>query len=270
MKKTWMLGAAIVLGLSLTSCSQDSQNGGLADSQQGRLFLTLKTKADFADKTRAVNEESYKNTDNYQVVVTDKDGNVKLDCKGEALKSFTGITLPLGAFKVKAYYGTEHAYSRNEFYVYGETIGNIDGDDQQKVTVTCEPTCGRIAVNFAQEMGTYYTDYNVTFTGTTAMGSDIISWMKDDTEPWYVKLNETEETISFTITTTTKENYVDPNKNSQTSKTGTFKLARNKAYKLNISPVYTPTDQGKLDITVTIDESTNDSEHDMEVDVDWI
>ena len=39
---------------------------------------------------------------------------------------------------------------------------------------------------------------------------------------------------------------------------------------MNINPVYTPTTQGKLDIAVTIDESTNDTEHDIEVDVDWI
>jgi hypothetical protein len=266
-KKTWMLGLAIALGLSLTSCSQESN---LAESKQGRLFLNLKSETGFSKTTRALNEKSYANTDNYQIVVTDKNNNVKLNCKGSDLQNFTGITLPLGGFKVQAFYGEEHAYSRDAFYVYGETVGNISADDMQTVTVTCTPTCGRIAVNFAPEMATYYQGYNVTFTGTEAMGTNVISWLENDTEPWYVKLNEGGETISFTITTTTKSEYVDGNKNSVTTKTGTFKLDRNKAYKMNISPTYTPTTEGQLDINVTIDESTNDSEHDIEIDVDWI
>lgn len=268
MKKTsWMLGAVLSLGLLLTSCSQDSNP---AEAQQGRLFLKLKAETGFSSTTRALNEKGYANTDNYQIVVTDKNNTVKLNCKGSELKNFTGITLPIGGFTVKAFYGEEHAYSRDAFYVYGETIDNIEGDDMKTVTVTCSPTCGRIAVNFAPEMANYYQGYNVTFSGTEAMGSNVISWLENDTEPWYVKLNEDGETISFTITTITKNEYVDSNKNSTTIKTGTFKLTRNKAYKMNISPSYTPSTEGKLDINVTIDESTNDSEHDIEIDVDWI
>lgn len=269
-KTTLMLGLASLLSISLVSCSQESHDENLPESQQGRLFLNLKSETGFSNTTRALYENSYANTDNYQIVVTDKNNSVKLNCKGSDLNNFTGITLPIGGFKVQAYYGEEHAYSRDAFYVFGETIGNIEGDDMKEVTVTCSPTCGRIAVNFAPEMATYYQGYNVTFTGTEAMGTNVISWLENDTEPWYVKLNEEGEEISFTITTTTKSEYVDGEKNSTTVKEGTFKLSRNKAYKMNINPVYTPTTQGKLDITVTIDESTNDTEHDIEVDVDWI
>ena len=60
-----MLGAAIALGLSLTSCSQDPLNENPTQKQEGRLLLTLKTDANFGQKanvaqSRAVNEESYK------------------------------------------------------------------------------------------------------------------------------------------------------------------------------------------------------------------
>lgn len=267
MKKTnFILGVAFSIGMLLTSCDHTEE----VNSKQGQLNVSLKANSELF-VTRAVNENSYMNTENYSVVVTDNNGNVRLNCLGRELGSKMPITLPLGGFTVKAFYGTEHAYSRDEFYVEGIYKGNIVGDDMQHVAVTCAPTCGRIVVNFSKDMmDKYFADYNVSFTGTEAMGTESIIWSKDDSEPWYVKLAPDGETISYTIKTKTKEEYVDANKNNVTTKTGTFKLSRNKAYKLSISPVYTPTDQGKLDIEITIDESTNDIESDSEVDVDWV
>jgi hypothetical protein len=118
-------------------------------------------------------------------------------------------------------------------------------------------------------MSKYYSDYNVTFSGTEAMGEESIVWAKNDTEPWYVKLNEAGETISFAITATPKDEYVN-NEQQGNVKTGTFTLHRNKAYKMNISPVYTPTGSGDLSIEVTIDDTTEDKEVDIEVPVTWV
>jgi hypothetical protein len=86
-----------------------------------------------------------------------------------------------------------------------------------------------------------------------------------------VKLNKDGENVSFVITVVTKNEYVNgDNKDQVTTKSGTFKLSRNKAYKMNISPVYNPTGTGDLSITVTIDYSTNDKEVDIEVPVTWV
>jgi hypothetical protein len=69
----------------------------------------------------------------------------------------------------------------------------------------------------------------------------------------------------------TKNDYINgDNKDQVTTKSGTFKLSRNKAYKMNISPVYNPTGTGDLSITVTVDDSTNDKEVDIEVPVTWV
>lgn len=270
MKKTKsMLGVVLSLVMLFSSCAQTNEVG----SGQGLLNVSLKSGTDLLVGTRAVDEASYNNLGNYTVQVTDANGLTKLQCPGDELSANMPLTLLIGGYTVKAYTGEEYkdvAYSRDGFYVEGETAVNILGDDRQNVSVTCTPTFGRVSVNFdTQKMSTYYQDYNVTFSGTDAMGSDVITWAKDDTEPWYVRLNPTEETINFTITTTIKKEYVEGNGTSQ-RKSGTFKLSRNKAYKLNISPVYTPTDQGKLDINIAIDDSTNDSEYDTEVDIDWI
>ena len=83
-KTTWMLGAALSLGMMLTSCSQDSDLGNPSESGKGQLLLTLDSKTEFIVDTRAVQESSYGNVDNYTVIVTDKDGAEKLNCKGNA------------------------------------------------------------------------------------------------------------------------------------------------------------------------------------------
>lgn len=269
-KKTWMQGLVVVLGLSLTSCSQDSGWNNQAESRQGYLSLSLNTNTDFVVKTRAVNEEQYKNVSNYDVVVLDQNGVEKLNCKGYEVASKMPLTMNIGSYTITASYGKESAASRNDFYVFGSVAGSIKAEQKENVVVTCTPTCGKISVNFGENMATYFSDYNVIFTGTEALGNNTIEWLKGDTEPWYVKLNPTEETIKFTITTTTRDEYVNGNNEQVATKNGTFKLSRNKAYKININPAYTPTTEGTVNITVTIDESTNDKPVDIEVPVDWV
>lgn len=269
-KTTWMLGAVAILGLTFASCSQDPAEGPEVNGKKGMLMLNLNGKTNFV-KTRALNEADYNNVDNYTVVVTDKDGREQLNCKGSEVASRMPLTMSIGSYTVKAFYGEEKAASRDIFYVEGIKTGTIKADQKENIEVVCTPTCGRIVVNFNDEMATYFSDYNVSFTGTEALGSESISWLKDDVEPWYVKLNEGEETISFTITTTTKEEYVNSgNKEQVATKTGTFRLSRNKGYKMNINPSYTPSETGSVDIVITIDESTNDKPVDIEVPVDWI
>jgi hypothetical protein len=92
--------------------------------------------------------------------------------------------------------------------------------------------------------------------------------MKNDSEPWYVKLNEGGERITFTITTTPKDEYIN-NAQQGDTKTGTFTLDRNKGYKMNISANYTPTNLGNLSIKITVDESTNDIPVDIEIPIEW-
>lgn len=270
MKKTaWMLGAVAIMGLTFASCSQETADGPGMDGKQGALMLNLNGKTNF--KTRALNESDYNNVDNYTVVVTDKDGREQLNCKGSEVASKMPLLMPIGNYTVKAFYGTEKPASRNEFYVEGVKSGVIMADQKEDIEVVCTPTCGRIIVNFNAEMATYFQDYHVEFSGTEALGEETLAWLKDDIEPWYVKLNPTEETITFTITTVAKDEYVNSsNKEQVATKTGTFRLSRNKGYKMNINPSYTPSDKGSVGIVITIDESTNDKPVDIEVPVDWI
>ena len=269
---TKMLGVILPLGLMLASCSQGLDFDDQAGERQGQLSFKLDSKADFTVNTRALQESAYKNVDNYTVVVVDKDGTEKLNCKYSEVSSKMPLTLPIGGFSIKAFYGKESAASRDEFYVVGTEQGTIKANQKESVMVTCTPTCGRISVAFASDMDTYFSDYNVTFTGPEALGTNTIAWLKGETEPWYVKLKDGDagENINFTITTTTKDEYLNGNKEQVTTKNGTFKLSRNKAYKMKINTSYNPSGTGNVDIEVTIDESTNDKHIDIEVPVEWL
>ena len=272
--KKMRFGAVLMLGVMLGACTQitdfedpvEKEQGQKQEQRQGMLSLSLYGGANFT--TRALQESSYKNVDNYTVVVVDKDGVEKMNCKGSEVASKMPLTMSIGSYEIKAFYGTETPASRDAFYVYGEVKGSIKADQEENVNVVCVPTCGRIDVNFDDAMSTYYSDYYVTFTGTQALGAEAISWLKDDSEPWYVKLNEGGERISFAITVTPKDEYLN-NEQQGDVKTGTFMLDRNKGYKLNVSANYTPTDIGGIEINVTIDESTNDKPVDIEVPIEW-
>ena len=268
-KKQMLYVLGMLFGMTFVSCSQGPDYEPTTQNGQGRLILTLSANADFL-KTRAVTEESYKNTSEYNVLLLDESGNVKLECKGSELSTNTPMTLNNGTYILKAYYGKEEKYSRNDFYVYGEKTLHIVAEDEISETLTCTPTCGKISVNFDKDMAEYFTDYTVSFSGTKAMGTESIQWLKADTEPWYVKLEPNGETITYTIQATAKDEYVSEDGKSTLVTTSTFSLARNKAFKLNVKPVYTPTGSGVLDIDITIDETTNDKEINVEVPSTWL
>lgn len=275
--KTKTLAFISMLGIAGTfaSCSASSDELGKPEKKEtGTLFLNLKETTSFTDATRALSENDYKNTDNYNVQILDTKGNIKVE--GLASELRFPMTLDLGSYNIVASYGNESAVSRNDFYVYGISAVNITADKSVTAEITCTPTCGKISVAFSSDMATYFTDYNVSFGGTSALSGSTFNWSKTDSEPWYAKLNEDGETITFTISTTTNDNYGsdyddDGNAVKTETKTGSFKLQRNKAYKLNIKPNAVDSQTtGAIKLEITIDETTNDIEKNIEVPISWI
>lgn len=270
MKRYYYVFLSLLLFSALFhSCARITDFDYQVEDEQGLLSLKLGSYAGF-NTTRAVSESAYKNTDNYTVVVLDKDGKEKLHCKGAEISTKMPIVLSMGSYSVKAFYGEEHDASRDEFYVYGEVEGNIKAGKEEQIEVVCAPTCGRIVVNFDSNMNSFFSDYHVSFKGTEALGTKSIEWLKGDTAPWYVKLKEVGEEITYTITTTAKDEYVNANQQPVAITTGTFVLKRNEGYKMNLSANYVPTDVGNGKIVITIDDGTNDIPVDIEVPLDWI
>ena len=265
------------MGLSaialLTSCNEREMdlNPGGDSKEQGTLILNLDASTDFG-QTRALDEADYRNTNNYNVkLINATNENVILECKASQLSANLPKTVEIGSYRVEASYGTEKDASRNEFFMYGDATVTVKSKEEKTITVNCTPTCGKISVDFATDMDTYYEDYNVVFGGTKKLGNGTIQWGKDDTEPWYVGLDKAGETITYTLTLKTKADYLPQGSETNIgTATGTFTLERNKAHKLTIKPNYIPTTDGGMTLTLTIDDTTNDTVITWEVPVTWI
>lgn len=278
MKKDFkLLFMSLAMAGLMTSCFSEEHEFGLPTKQdegKGTLILNLNADAEFSNTTRALNENNYKATANYNVkIVNTKNENVVLDCKGSELSDNLPKTLDIASYRIEASYGTESAASRSDFKMYGESTFTIKAKDEKTVTVNCTPTCGKVSVAFDAAMATYYDDYSVSFGGTKALGSNTFAWAKNDSEPWYVALDVNGETINYTISLTAKEEYLHKdgeNTSATGTATGSFKLERNKAQKLTIKPNYTPSVNGGLKISITIDKSTNDKEVTYDIPVTWI
>ena len=274
------------MGLSamafLASCTSGEKDFDLAPDAQGEqkagsIVLSLDADTRFTSQTRALNEADYRNISDYTVQLYNNDSPTDLivNCKYSQLDSYMPSSFDPGTYTVKAFYGTESNFSRNSFYVEGiknnvtVTAGNLT-----TVSLTCAPTCGKLSVEFDQEMSTYYDSYDVAFTQAQAFNGSAISWIATDTEPWYVKLAAEGETLRYTINLTAKDQYAytDAQGNKKTSGTVTkeFSLQRNRAYKLKIKPDYTAMTEGGIRITIEIDEGTNQVDIPVVVPVDWL
>lgn len=248
--------------LLITSCQVED----LASFSKGKgtVTLDLSATAGFNTETKAVNEDDYRNLNNYtvQILKVGESDPVK-SYKYEEIPS--SIELNNGAYTVKAFCGTETgAASRTGFYVEGSNSFNLYGETDKSVSLTCTPTYGKVKVEF-NEMDTYFSDYYVVYS-TSALGSSTTAkWAKADTEPWYLKLNKEGETVTATIYLTPKSQY----QTKAATVVRTYELAPNKAWTLQVSPNYNDV-TGKLGIAITIDEKTNDQSIDIVIPSEWI
>lgn len=275
--KIWMCMTVAAMP-ALCSCFSDEHDFNLtptSETEYGSVSFDLDANAKFEANTRSLSEDSYRNSDNYNIkLVRTTDGNELLACKYNELGSLLPKKLEIDSYRVEATCGKEHAFSRDEFLMAGSTTFTIKAGEDKEVNVNCTPTCGKLNVAFADAMSTYFDEYSVTYAGTEAMGTNTCTWAKGDTEPWYVALKESGETLQYTINLTAKDEYLNKNAEGNTTKEsvvkGTITLERNKAHRLTITPNYTPTTDGGMTIVITIDESTNDKNVEWSVPVTWI
>lgn len=275
MKKT-TLGMMMAATLLASSCLSEEQNLEPKNegSQKGKIVLNLSTETNFDEQTRALNEADFRNTANYTVQLLQGTNVIETWRGPQSNLEFERTIGSNNSYTIKAFYGTEEKASRNTFYVEGSTSFILAADDEKEVNVNCAPTCGKISAVFDNAMATYYDDYSIEYSGTQALGSEKLTWAKNDTDPWYVLLKDGGEEISYTLTLKAKEAYQhvdkDGNKSATGTATGKFTLKRNEAHKLTVKPNYTPNENGTFTLTITIDETVNDRHVNIEVPVEWI
>ena len=274
-KKVFFMCLSLGCAGLLASCSAENDAEGTeqASNQKGKVTFDLASSVEFTTGTRAVDESSYQNFDNYTVNILDNKGASKFSGTFATLQSRLPLELDLGSYSVTASYGTEYDASRDGFKVEGSNTFTISAANTVTTTVNCTPTAGKVLVAFDASMSNYYDTYSVAFSGTEALGAKVATWGKDDTQPYYLALNEDGERVTYTIYLTAKSEFAtmqNGNKLTEATATGSFILQRNAAKQLTIRPNYTPTTDGGLAVTVTIDDSTNDKPIDIEVPVSWI
>lgn len=273
--KFMLISLSLGLGAAFSSCTKDAEIME-ASNGTGMFKIDVVPGTTFLPTTRAVNENSYKTVDNYTLEITDASGASKFSGTYAQLQNELPMTLKIGSYNIKAYYGTESAASRTGFYVEGSSSFTIKSNETTQASVTCEPTCGKVLAAFNNEMNNYFSDYSVAFYGTAAIGStdaNAAVWAKADTDPYYLKLNQGGETVSYKIHLTTKEGFFtgeEANRVQSGVVEGTFTLNRNEAHKLTIGPNLIEDATGNLAISITIDESTNDKEVNIIVPITWI
>lgn len=262
----------IIMGIIASTAFTSCISNDLGLETGGSLNINLNPQNDFV-QTRALSESSYRNTSNYRVkVVSTSNNNIMIDCLTSELGAQLPKTLPIGTYEVSAVYGNEHAASRDEFMMKGSSIVTVKGNGTHSVTIDCKPTCGKVSVEFDPSMTTYFSDYSVEFGGTRLLNGSTFVWSKTDSEPWYVGLDSNGESISYTITLKASDEYVfdDGSAGGDTKMiTGSFNLERNCAHKLTVKASYNPGSDGSLGITITVDESTNDTPIDITIPVSW-
>lgn len=250
--RNFIMGTAVFLGLTACSSSQDPT----VEDGTGNISLGVTTSTAFS---RAVTESNYSNVNNYTVQILDDEGKQVQEFQYDEKPE--NITLRNGSYTLKAFYGAEHEASRNEFYVEGNTPFSVAGDEK-KVTVDCYPTCGKVAATFASNMDESFSDYSIVYKtkALTTAGKTAV-WAKDDKEPWYLKVDKAGETVTATIQVTR----VSDSKSATVERT--YTLAPGKSWTLNIAPA---DENGSLGISITVDETTDDEEIDIEVPADWL
>lgn len=261
---------ALAGGLMLSACSSE-EGGSQAMGEKGAVILDLAAETVFDTKTKAVDESTYL-TDrplaDYKVKILDAQGHVVSGCEWKYSERPTGlIELSNGSYTVVASDGEEfnvNASTRNGIYMYGSSRFDVNSDKVAAVNVACKPACGKLVVKFGDTMATYFSDYAVHFSTQAAGENGPIIWPKGDTDPLYVKLAEAGENVTATFQFTKKADGTKAEVNTLTRE-----MKWGSMWTITVNPKVEDT-TGKVGITITFDDSTNDKPIDIEIPSDWL
>lgn len=256
--KKYVIALYMMLGMGIfaTSCSSEEE---FSQVYQGTGTVELAVNPDAGFQSRAVNESDYANLKNYTVQIL-KDGVVYNNLQ------FTGtvpasLELEAGNYTLKAFAGKDEAASTKTMYVEGSCTFSVVAGQRTTVTVTCKPVCAKVTVTYGTDMAKYFTDYYVTFE-TQALGENRYIWYKENVDPVYMRVNNNEK-INPWITLKDKEN----KSKTITLKDGGYTLSPAQALSIKIVPVV---NDGKLQISITVDDSTEDKNITIDVPSEWI
>lgn len=249
------MAAALAGGLLLCACSSEEDSLEIPEGK-GLVRIGLSADTGFSTQTKAVTESDYENLENYTVQILEN-GSVKNTYSYTDIEN-TWISYSNGTYTVKAFYGEDKAVSTTSMYVEGSQDILISNDTAH-VSFTCRPVCAKVTVKFDETMATYFRDYEVVFK-TEALGEENYTWEKDFTDPVYMKVMGEKETVNAVIRLTKMDG-------TSTTLDKTYELMPAMQKTITMKPTVSG---GNVGITITIDETTNDQEIEIEVPSDWV
>lgn len=247
----------LLLGFAaFTACTSDEEEALIPE---GKGYVKLSLNADTGFKaTKAVNESEYQNVDEYTVQIFQDGKQIGENRTYSEIKEQL-IELSRGTYTVKAFKGEDLPASTTSMYVVGSKDVNI-ANEIKEVSFVCKPVCAKVKVEFDPLMDQYFENYWVDFR-TEAMGETDYTWLKDYTLPCYMKVNE-KENVSVVINLIKKEGI-----KSETSIEKTYEMSPLMFKTIKLKPVLS---NGSIGIEITVDESTNDKNVEIEVPSDWV
>ncbi len=252
--KMWWGGCLLCAGAFIASCSSDED---VQASGEGTIAFDVQ--ADTGFRSRALDEADYKDLDNYTVQLL---SNSAVEQEWGYAELPSKVTVPAGTYQVKAFCGEDVPASTETMYVEGlsgEVTVNGTESEATSVKVVCRPVCAKVAVKFADTMSQYFTDWSVTFK-TVALGSGSFVWSKDAVAPVYLKVGQNEK-VQAVIS------YTRDGKPAEIAKE--YVMSPADGMTINVTPKVEQS-EGNLNVTITIDTTTNDIEQDIEVPSDWV
>ena len=251
-------GMACLLGccLMLSGCSSEMED---LDSPEGKGLVRIDLTPEVGFQTKAVDEEDYKDVNDYTVQVYKSGEEGKLIINGLYKDLKDTYTLNVGNYVLKALMGEDKSVSSDVLYFSGDAPFEVKEGEEVKASVTCKPNSARINVEFDSEMDEYFSAYSLKIE-TKAQQPSSFEWTKSTVGPMYFKVEE-QEKVQVTVSLTPKEN-VKANVSVKT-----YTLSPADALKLTLKPVI---NNGNLGISITIDETTVDHPVDIIIPGDWV
>ena len=242
-----LLIPAVVLPLAFSSCDKE-QFDGEGDGEEGYVRLRLNNDLQPVTVTKTGDEIIY------CVDLTDSQGAV--------VQSYTDhtqipeqIKLKRGDYTVTAYNGEQAEAGFDTPYYAGDTTVSIQTANLTTAEVVCRLANTKVSVGFSDAVKNNFTEYAVTVSNGTDEGALI--YAEDETRAGYFKT-----TGQLTWTVNLVNNQGTPFTTGQTI----LDVKPREHYRLyfDVDETGNPSDGG-VSVTITVDDATNDRDHDIDV-----
>lgn len=195
MKRLFLIVSIVILILSVTSCDS---NKDVLSRAVGTLSIGVSASPSYSSKTRAIDEDEYRNADNYTVQVQEVGGNLlyndlyknmPLSFDVEAGKTYT----------VKAFYGDNVDAGFDKLYMEGNQQFTISDGEQKNVLLPCRPANVKVTVVYTENFLKYYSDCTVSLLTSHLTEPFVMNMNTDLNKEAYLKADITGETIKISV-----------------------------------------------------------------------